>query len=806
MSGVWRVAVLLGLAFVVIGCGVTQHNLIAHRAMHWFDPGLVGGPQYAAFADILANNQGSFQNGAAFPDWGYACFHSDQSEAAHWPPFTLHSARYLRENCGMQVGNWTTDCQQLGAFLFGVVAHQIADIPWHDLTATYPSRQGFIQEMANIEFDGDFGTAHTIADTGAEFVIAREFDLSFIIAEWHLPVDALLAIYDSMGYPLEAFTLEACNVLLYAEVHAIKYFGDLLYPYASRRSVFLTDQQLNYWSGGMDANTALVVDCWQDYLEYWLSPADAPPLTYPICLVQRPIFDDDDGSDFSPFRDHPFIREMAEFMVDEGYVKAVNDGSGVAQLIADDSAAPFLREEALRRMVLSENVDIDDIELEDSPAIAGLDFDTWTAASDYSYFGHSLASNDVDGDGMADVLVGAPGYGEPGSPQLGAVYVIPGGTNNNSSEPKLLVVGEGPMARFGWAVASVDFNADGVNDLVVGSPMSTASELTYKGEISVFFGSASGGYSSTADVAIRTTTNYTNLGYTLLAADVNNDGADDLVIGCPFAGSGTGSYTQAGRVFVFYSSATLTTGTTLDADNDSNIVLEGPGAASWYGYALDTVKVNNDTLLLVGAPNHEGEDASTGMLLAYSASAIASTGGGLDVPAIFTISGSTKWDMVGFSFATGAFGSSNNALAFGLPNRAERGWQHKFMGAAAVVDMTTLASSYDVDDLDFLIYEEGDQEYARFGWAVGLAPNAAGTPLLWVTQPRRSTDAGKESGVAYAFTSSSTVQQITSTAKLARMGESLLFSDVDRSGTVDVILGVPRFNSTLTGAVAIFSQ
>ena len=34
--------------------------------------------------------------------------------------------------------------------------------------------------MADFDFGGDFGNAHSAADAGAEFVVAREFDLSFI--------------------------------------------------------------------------------------------------------------------------------------------------------------------------------------------------------------------------------------------------------------------------------------------------------------------------------------------------------------------------------------------------------------------------------------------------------------------------------------------------------------------------------------------------------------------------------------------------------------------------------------------------
>lgn len=78
------------------GCGVTTHNVIAERARVWMADNF---PALAPYAALLAepSNQHAFQNGAAFPDWGYSCPLSsvgypqlpDMSEAAHWVIFTL---------------------------------------------------------------------------------------------------------------------------------------------------------------------------------------------------------------------------------------------------------------------------------------------------------------------------------------------------------------------------------------------------------------------------------------------------------------------------------------------------------------------------------------------------------------------------------------------------------------------------------------------------------------------------------------------------------------------------------------------
>jgi hypothetical protein len=87
-----------------------------------------------------------------------------------------------------------------------------------------------------------------------------------------------------------------------------------------------------------------------------------------------------------------------------------------------------------------------------------------------SQFGYSLASADVDSDGLADLFVGAPFYHRDGAG--GAVYYYrntPAGLD--SATQPILLTGGSTESRFGFALSSAgDTDNDGYEDLAVGAP------------------------------------------------------------------------------------------------------------------------------------------------------------------------------------------------------------------------------------------------------------------------------------------------------------------------------------------------
>src|SRR5690554_1039456 len=93
---------------------------------------------------------------------------------------------------------------------------------------------------------------------------------------------------------------------------------------------------------------------------------------------------------------------------------------------------------------------------------------------------------DVDGDGNADLAVGAPFANS----NTGTIFVFAGQATLNLGDPALKSApifeksGDSPAQRFGYSIASGDINCDGNTDLVIGAPQKD----TFKGAVYGFSG------------------------------------------------------------------------------------------------------------------------------------------------------------------------------------------------------------------------------------------------------------------------------------------------------------------------------
>ena len=174
--------------------------------------------------------------------------------------------------------------------------------------------------------------------------------------------------------------------------------------------------------------------------------------------------------------------------------------------------------------------------------------------NDTDYSGWSVSTaGDIDGDGYADLLIGAHGSGN----RTGRSYVVFGGPEVGSSGVIALSSLNGPNGfrldgenigdDSGCSVSTVgDINGDGYPDLIVGAQY-------YGNNIGrsyVVFGSPRVGSSGVVALSnldgsdgfkIDGENNGDYSGFTVgMAGDINGDGHDDVLIGAPGCGNGTG--------------------------------------------------------------------------------------------------------------------------------------------------------------------------------------------------------------------------------------------------------------------------
>ncbi len=437
---------------------------------------------------------------------------------------------------------------------------------------------------------------------------------------------------------------------------------------------------------------------------------------------------------------------------------------------------------------------------------------------------------DVDGDGLADFLVGAPyAAGGAASGSAGESYLVFGSstgfpsafslsTLDGSNGFRLNGTSDGDLSGMGLGSAG-DWNGDGLEDFLIGAPGSDSGGAESGAAVLVF---GSSGFSASAldlsgltgaqGMRIEALSAGDGLGRAVgPAGDVNGDGLDDLILGAPSGNSG-GPVTGEAYVVFGVSTGSGSSLALSDLDGTNGFRLVGDGAG--FGSAVAGIgDLDGDGYADIAIGRSGG---GQGAWVVFGRSDWTATSS-LDVTALdgtdgFALEGASTGDALGI--AVGGRGDFNGdgfsdlvvgAMGSDPGGAAEAGSAYVVFGTSA-----SFGSSLDLGTLDgsngFRI--DGGESGDLAGFSVDFAGDLDGDGFDDLLVGVRGGDAGAADagetwvlfGASGGFSSALSVFDLDGSKGLridgASAGDASGYSvsragDLDGDGFGDLVLGAP---------------
>jgi len=294
-----------------------------------------------------------------------------------------------------------------------------------------------------------------------------------------------------------------------------------------------------------------------------------------------------------------------------------------------------------------------------------------------------VVPGDVDGDGVLDLMLGAPSAAEPGRPAAGLanVYFGPISATTDLTAPDVQMLGPHGNANFGRDLGHLgDFDGDGSADLLAGGINIKNLAASKVGAVYVALGPfetgdvIDGAETGDVDLIIYGSSASDSFGSSMVAMDDwSGDGLPDLIVS---ARSGDGGQ---GAVYGFESGQPISEAGELWSAESADVIIDGTGIGAQTGEELQMIEdVTGDGLadLLVGAPGRNLEGTKRGAV--YLVSDLVS--GSIDEIAMAQFHGAV--DNAGFGQSLAGTGPLDGAgtlgIAIGAPTHDNRGAIHVY--------------------------------------------------------------------------------------------------------------------------------
>ncbi|QRO00755.1 FG-GAP repeat protein [Archangium violaceum] len=416
--------------------------------------------------------------------------------------------------------------------------------------------------------------------------------------------------------------------------------------------------------------------------------------------------------------------------------------------------------------------------------------------------GAALGAGDVNGDGITDLLIGAPGTG---TTLKGYTYVL------NLSNPVDIrgyatrIEGEAAGNRQGQAVAAGDFLGSSGIDLILGAPnYASSASTTNQGVAYPVDGSSLGGGDKvlgTTSPRFRGVAAGDLAGAAVAVGDIAGDSGADLIVSAYL--NETASPTDTGAVYAFTGPVSPSAAGTLSSAPVKIVGTTGTSQTNVQaGFSIAVADVNGDGKgdLLVGAPRYDVSASVTdaGAVFVFFGP-LSGTKSLTDADIVLT--GSATNELAGSAVASagdldndgkediliGAPGTSTATgkvyLVYGgATGTVALGTQPRWTGAASDLAGTALLGPGDINGDGFRDFVIG---------APGYSSNVGAVYVVY----------GGSTRFSATNASLSLVPRYAGAAAASQTGSALVgLGDVDGDGSADFAIGAPGYSSN-AGAV-----